>query len=446
MVSTTNNLGKSYNFFSLMKFIFPNILMMLILSIYVNVDGIFVSRYVGTTALSAMNIMFPGCLSLEFAIGIMLGTGGSAIVSIKLGEKRLEEARKNFTLIIILGIVIGIIIAVIGTNFTYEIAKLLGASDLQIIASIDYGKTLFFFAPFLFLQVMFQTFFVSAGVPMLGLLSTAGGGILNIVLDYYFIVILNLGVFGAALGSGIGYLVPSFVGLIYFGIMKRGELYFQKTKYDKKFVCKSLINGSSEMVTNLALGITTFLFNLYFLKYYMEDGVAAITIGMYLEFIFMSVYFGFSMGVSPLISYKYGSRDTDQLKKIFKYSILFTGITSIIMLFICRVFLSDLVIIFAPKGSNVYNLVLQGFPLFFYSFLFVGYNVFASNLFTALSDGKISAIISFSRTLVFLAGAIIILPIFLQGTGLWIAVPIAEILGLIVSITFILIKKSRYQY
>ncbi|MFK4784652.1 MATE family efflux transporter [Fusobacterium sp. MFO224] len=441
-----NNLGKTYNFFSLIKFVFPNILMMLILSIYVNVDGIFVSRYVGTTALSAMNIMFPGCLSLVFSIGIMLGTGGGAIVAKKLGERKVEEARKNFTLIIILGIAIGLIFSLIGTNFTHVIAKLLGASDIQLPFSIAYGRMLFFFTPFLFLQVMFQTFFITAGVPALGLISTLGGGILNIILDYYFIVILKFGVAGAALASGLGYLVPSSIGLIYFGILKRGELHFEKTNFNKSFVFKSLINGSSEMVTNLAYGITTFLFNISFLKYYGEDGVAAITITLYLEFIFMAIYIGYSMGVSPLISYKYGSRDHAQLKKLFKYSIIFTGISSLFIFAVSRTLLPDVVEIFTHEGSNVYNIILKGFPLFSFSFLIIGYNVFASNLFTALSNGKVSALISFSRTLVFLVGTILLLPLILKEKGLWLAIPVAETFGLTVSILFIIIKKGRYKY
>lgn len=441
-----NNLGKTYNFLSLMKFVFPNILMMLILSIYVNVDGIFVSRYVGTTALSSMNIMFPGCLSLVFAIGIMLGTGGGAIVARKLGERKVEEARKNFTLIIILGIGIGMIFSLIGTNFIHPIAKLLGASDIQLPFSIAYGKILFLFAPFLFLQVMFQTFFITAGVPTLGLISTLGGGILNIILDYYFIVILKFGVGGAALASGLGYLVPSSIGLIYFGFLKRGELHFIRTNFDKSFVLKSLVNGSSEMVTNLAYGITTFLFNISFLKYYGEDGVAAITIALYLEFIFMAIYLGYSMGVSPLISYKHGSRDCDQLKKLFKYSIIFTGISSLFIFSFSRIFLPNIVEIFTHEGTNVYNIILKGFPLFSFSFLIIGYNVFASNLFTALSNGKISAIISFSRTLIFLVGTILLLPLILNEKGLWLAIPVAEAFGLTVSIFFILIKKGRYKY
>ncbi|MDP0493517.1 MAG: MATE family efflux transporter [Fusobacterium sp. JB021] len=441
-----NNLGKTYNFLSLMKFVFPNILMMLILSIYVNVDGIFVSRYVGTTALSSMNIMFPGCLSLVFAIGIMLGTGGGAIVARKLGERKVEEARKNFTLIIILGIGIGMIFSLIGTNFIHSIAKLLGGSDIQLPFSIAYGKILFLFAPFLFLQVMFQTFFITAGVPTLGLISTLGGGILNIILDYFFIVILKFGVGGAALASGLGYLVPSSIGLIYFGLLKRGELHFAKTCFDRCFVFKSLVNGSSEMVTNLAYGITTFLFNISFLKYYGEDGVAAITIALYLEFIFMAIYLGYSMGVSPLISYKYGSRDCEQLKKLFKYSIIFTGISSLFIFSFSRIFLPNIVEIFTHEGTNVYNIILKGFPLFSFSFLIIGYNVFASNLFTALSNGKISAIISFSRTLIFLVGTILLLPLILNEKGLWLAIPVAEAFGLTVSIFFILIKKGRYKY
>lgn len=440
-----NSLARKYTFPKLILFALPNIIMMVFLSIYTIVDGIFISRYVGTTALSAVNMVFPS-VSLEMALGIMLASGGSAIIAIKLGEQKEREAKENFSLIVLLELMIGILIAIIGNVFMEQIVRLLGASDAQFAFCMIYGRILFAFAPCFLLHASFQTLFITAGKPALGLTATSMGGIANMVLDYVFMEYFGMGIAGAAIATGIGNLIPSMIGLLYFGFNRKGTLYFVRPKWSGKMIRKALFNGSSEMVTNLAEGISTFLFNYTFMKFYGEDGVASITIVLYFQFVLIAIFFGYSMGVAPIISYKYGSRDTEQLKKIHKNSLIFISGCSVLSYVLSGILIKPVLLVFTNAASNVYAITLEGFWLFALSFLMMGISIYASSLFTALSDGLTSAMISFVRTLLFLVAALLLLPVIMGKMGIWIAVPAAELLGIVVSIVLLIKNRRKYQY
>lgn len=440
-----NSLAKQYTFSSLISFTLPNIVMMIFLSLYTIVDGIFVSRFIGTTALSAVNMIYP-LISIEMAVGIMLSSGGSAIIAKKLGEKKEKEARQILSFLILVTVTIGIVFAVFGNLFIEEIVYALGASEAQFELCRTYGSILLVFSPFFFLQTAFQTFFVTAGKPTLGLAATVSAGIANIVLDYFFIAECNMEIAGAAVATGIGYCIPAVIGLIFFGFFKKNPLRFTKPVFDIKMLFRACTNGSSEMVTNLSNAVTTFLFNYSFMKYYGEDGVASITIVLYFQFVFTAIYFGYSMGIAPIISYKYGADEAAQLKRIFKSSIIFLTIASVSSYILSRVILEPALTIFTKPATNVFAITVDGFPIFAVGFLLMGFNIFASALFTAFSDGKVSAIISFARTFIFLVGAILILPIFFAEKGVWLSVPVAETMGVVVSFVFLIAKKQKYKY
>lgn len=439
-----STLAKQFTLKSLLTFAIPNVIMMTVLSMYIIVDGMFISRLIGTTALSAANMIYPA-ISFEMAIAIMLATGGSAIIARKLGEGKQEEARKNLSLLIFVEILIGAVIALTGNLFVDKIISLLGASPAQFPLCATYARILFAFAPAFFLQTAFQTFLVTAGKPTLGLVVTLLAGIANVVLDYVFMSVFGMGIAGAAIATGIGYCIPAAAGLLYFLTAKNNPLHLVKPEIDWNVLLNSCTNGSSEMVTNLANAATTFLFNFTFLKYYGEDGVASITIILYFQYIFTALYFGYSNGIAPIISYKYGCNDKKQLQCIFKNSMLFLIISAIAANVIIHLNVRQALTIFTTQGSNVYNITLQGFSLYSLGFLIMGFGIFASALFTAFSDGKTSAIISFSRTFIFIIGSILILPHLFDETGLWMAVPVAEVLGIIVAGVFLVNKKS-YGY
>lgn len=440
-----NRLSMPYSFGSLILFAIPNVIMMITLSMYIIVDGVFISHFLGTTALSAANMVYPA-ISFEMAVAIMIATGGSAIIARKLGENKANEASENLSFLILVEVLIGIAIAVIGNLFLSEIITFLGASEIQFKLCATYAQIIFSFAPAFFLQTAFQTFFVTAGKPTLGLAVTLLAGITNVVLDYIFMGPLQMGIAGAAAATGIGYCIPAFAGIFFFFTTKKNNLHFVRPSIDWNVLKHSCGNGSSEMVTNLANAMTTFLFNYMFLYYYGEDGVASITIILYFQYIFTALYFGYSNGIAPIISFKYGAGDKRQLIQIFKNSILFLGAGAVLSNILIHLTVEKIITIFTPLASNVYNITLHGFSLYSLAFWIMGIGIFASALFTAFSDGKVSAVISFSRTFLFIIGAILILPRIFAEPGLWAAVPVAEILGAIIAIAFLIYKKKKYGY
>lgn len=435
---------KKFTFLSLLKFAVPAIIMMLFMSLYTIVDGIFISRFIGTNALSGLNIVYP-FMSFIHAIAIMFAAGGSAIVAIKMGEGKNEDARSAFSLIIYTGIFLGISVAILGSIFINDIIRFLGASSVLEKYSYDYLRIIILFSPFSILQTLFQTFFITAGRPELGLRMTIVSGITNAVLDYVFMKTLGMGMTGAALATVSGYFIISIFGIVYF-LKKRSNLYFIKVKMRWDIIKESCINGSSEMVTDISSGIVTFLFNIVMMKYMGEKGVAAITIILYSQFVFIAIYLGFSMGTAPIISYNYGNKNKNQLKRIFKIcSKLIIG-SSIGVFLLSLIFAKHIVGFFAPEGTEVYDIARKGFSIFAIGYLFAGYNIFSSSLFTALSNGKISAVISFLRTLVFIVVGIFFLPMLFKVNGIWLAVPFAEMLSVLVSLYFIRREKNNYGY
>ena len=423
----------------------PTIVMMVFMSMYTMVDGVFVSNLVGDKALSAINIVYP-YISVVTAVAIMLVTGGSAVIARKMGEGSSREAKENFTLIVITGIIVGVIIGAVGIIFNEPILKLLGSTESLHEYCKGYLIILSFGAPLSVLQMLFQFLFVAAGKPKLGLISTILGGGANILLDYIFIGPMNLGINGAGYGTVIGYAIPALCGLIYFTFCRKGTLYFVRPKFDGKVLINSCLNGSSEMVTNLATAVTTLLFNITTLKYLGEGGVAAVTIVLYAQFLLTSVFIGFSSGIAPVFSYNHGTQNHKELKKIFKISMIFVVIVSAAT-FIASILLSGAVVsVFVRPGNPVYDIAKNGFLLFSISFIFTGLNIFASSMFTAFSNGVVSALISFLRTFLLLSTSIILLPMVMGEPGIWLAVPLAEVLTIIFSVIMIVKFKKRYHY
>lgn len=429
----------------LLRFTLPSIVMMVFNAFYTIVDGGFVSNFVGTGALSAVNIVYP-TQSLTLAIGIMLATGGSAVCAKQMGQGDGLAAKHSFSLLLLCGSAIGLVMAIVGVGFAGPIVRMLGANDAIYQYCYDYMFFLSLFVPFAILQVMFQFFFTTAGRPGLGLGSTLLGGVANIVFDYLLIVPMGMGIKGAAIATGIGFVIPAVIGILYFTFNRSGQLCLIKPTWNLKVLGESCVNGSSEMVSNLATAITTLLFNLVMMQLLGEDGVAAITIIFYAQFLFTAVFFGFTSGVAPLVSFNYGSQNHGHLQKLCRLSLLFVGICSALA-FGGSLLLKGVVIqAFAKPGTAVYALAEEGMTLFAIGFLFMGFNIFVSGFFTALSNGKVSAILSFLRTLVFIVAAILLLPYLLGINGVWLSIPVAELLAAIVSAAYLIKLRPAYNY
>lgn len=429
----------------LLRFTLPGMLMMLFNSFYTMVDGGFVSNYVGTDALSAINIVFP-LINFVLAVGIMLATGGSAVTARQMGEKEPELARQSFSLLTVFTAGLGIVIAVLSIVFADPIVWALGSTDVLYEYCRDYLVFMSLFTPCCMLQILFQFFFTTAGRPNLGLAATLLGGVANMVLDYVLIVPLHMGIRGAAIATGIGQTIPTVIGLVYFFSRRNDLLYYVRPVLRGWVLGRACLNGSSEMVSNLAVAVTTFLFNIIMLSYLGEDGVAAITIVFYAQFFFTAIFFGYTSGVAPLISFHFGAQNHDRLKKLVRLSLLFVAVCSLLAYGLSVVLSQTVVGIFAQRGTAVFSIASDGMELFAIGFLFMGFNIFASGLFTALSNGIVSAVLSFLRTFVFLVAAIELLPKLWGVSGVWLAIPAAELLALAVSLACILRYRKRYQY
>ena len=439
-----NPLSQDFTIKSLLKFAYPTILMMLFMGLYTVIDTIFVARFANTNALSALNIVCP-VINLTVGLGTMLATGGSAVIARKMGAGEQKRAAQDFTLIISAGVLSGLLITVLGTVLIDRIIRGLGASDILFPYCKEYLFTLLLFTPASILQMLFQNLIVTAGRPGIGMALGVSAGIANILLDYIFMVPFQMGVKGAAFGTGIGYIIPAAIGLWFFSAAK-SNLRFRKPAIDFSVLAESCTNGFSEMVSQAAAAVTTFLFNRVMMELLGENGVAAITIIIYTQFLLSAVFIGFSMGVAPVISYNYGKQDEKQLRNVFSICMRFIVVVSVSVFAAAFLFGSPLVGIFAEKGTSVYEIARNGFLIFPFSFLFCGLNIFTSAIFTALSNGKLSAILSFLRTFGLITVLLLILPALLGVTGVWLAVPAAELITMIVAIVFLNQNREKYHY
>lgn len=433
-----NPLAQEFGMAGLLRFAFPTTVMMVFMGLYTMVDTVFVSRLVNTDALAAMNIVCPA-VNLMVGLGTMLAAGGNAVLSRTMGQGKEEEARRSFTLLIVSGCMLGFLLAGIGLFRLELLVRALGAGGRLEGYCTDYLGILFCFFPAGILQTMFSNLFVTAGRPGLGSMLSVGAGILNLVLDYVFMEVCNMGIGGAALGTGCGYLLPAAAGLVFF-TKSRGVLRFSRPEWDFRILAESCLNGSSELVSQVAAAMTTFLFNRVMLKLAGEDAVAAITMMMYAQFLFHTGYIGFSMGAAPVIGYAFGSGEKEKLKKLVRTCLRVVAVSSVAIfafVFFGGKWMVECFVGSAPgvsAGISVYELARKGFPIFGVSFLFCGINIFTSAMFTALSDGKTSAMLSFLRTFVFLTMFILLFSRLWGVTGVWLAVPAAEGAAFVLSV------------
>ncbi len=440
-----NALNRTVTTRSLIKFALPTILTMLFMSAYSMTDGIFVARLINTAALSAVNIVMP-IIMLSLAVGTMLAAGGSAIVAKKMGEGKDQEARENFSLLIVAAVISSVILSALGFIFISPLVRLLGANDAVYDYCIQYAKTTLLFLPTSMFAMFFQIFFITAGKAALGTITTIIGGIVTVALDYICIALLDMGIAGAAVSTGVGYAIPGLLGLCYFIFNRKGSLYLLKPKLDRAVLFLSCTNGASEMVTVLSQSVITVLFNNVLMRMAGENGVAAITIILYAQGLLNSAFMGYATGIAPIISYNYGKQDYENQRKTYSISKRVIFLSSSIAFVAGLVFASPLVSVFTSTDSPVYAMAVHGFRIFSFCFLFMGMSIYGSAMFTALSNGKVSAIISFMRSLVFVIATVLLLPLAFGLNGVWLAIPVAEALGVIVTIHYVQKLKGTYRY
>ncbi len=441
----SSDLALNTSFSNVLKFTFPSIMTMLVMALYMTIDGIFVSRFVNTDALSAINIVYP-LLNLVFSIAIMFSAGSSAIISKLLGEQKNIIARKSFSLIILIALSLVLLLCALLLIIFPSVIHFLGGSGKLYQYCYDYALTLTYFMPMALLQVLFQQFFIVAAKPKIGLFLTILAGFTNIFLDYLFIVEWQLGIKGAAYATGISFSIPAVIGLFYFSFRFSNTLYFVRPKFNFVVLYRSIVNGSSEMVSSLSFALTTYLYNITMLKFAGSDGVAAITVILYMQFVLSSLFMGYSNGVSPLFGFNYGAKKIDKVQSLFKTSLLFIFAMSFSTAILASFFSEELVNIFAKENQYVVQLGIQGMNILAFSYVLIGINIFSSALFTSLSNGKISAITSFVRTFIILSASIVILPKFFGILGVWFAIPFSELLAFLMNCFFITRYRKIYSY
>ncbi len=439
-----NAYQKPVNLKNIMKFALPTIAMSLFMSFYTMVDGLFVSNLIGTDALSAINLTAP-VIALVTAISTMLATGGSAVIMKKMGEKKEQEAREDFTSLILVNVLTGLVMWAAG----YVCMDWMFAGMKLSAEVLDYCKEylsgyLLFTVPILLMN-NFSLYLIACGKSSLSFICSIGGGLTNIVLDYVFIGILGMGTKGAAIATGLGYSVTAAAGLVVFA-KKSSLLHFVKPVWRLDVLKKAAANGSSEMAASLVTGITTMMFNWTILQYAGEDGIAAITIVMYVLMFTSSLFSGYSYGVAPMISFYYGEQNHTKLKNLIDTSLKVTAGISLASFIVSIGVTKPLVSVFTSPDNPVYDLAVSGNRLCSIALLFIGFNIFSSSMFTALNNGAVSALLAFTRSFVFMVICLLVLPLLLGVAGIWLANPLAELMAAVLGLTMFIKYKNRYGY
>ena len=429
----------------LLRFALPSIVMMIFTSFYGVIDGIFVSNFTGSTAFASLNLVWPYIMILG-GVGFILGVGGTALVSYQMGTGDRKLANRTFSLIVYSGIAVGLLLTLFGELTMAPVCRLMGASEAMLPHCIAYGRIMLLgIIPFT-LQNMFQSFLVAAEKPRLGLWVTVAAGITNIVLDYLFMGPFHWGVVGAAWATMLSECVGGLIPLLYFCFPNSSLYRLGKTRWNGAALRQTCWNGLSEFVTNISMSVVNMLYNLQLMKYIGEDGVAAYGVIQYVAFFFVAIYIGYSMGTAPIVSYHYGAENYDELKNLFRKGLGFITVAALTMITLSQTLANVVAGIFVGYDAELTALTAHAFRIYSLAFLMSGFNIYGSDFFTALNNGKISAAISFIRTVILEMSAVMLLPLAFGMDGIWIALPIAEALALIVTAQFLIRKRHVYHY
>ncbi len=440
-------LSEHFNFKKLLRFTLPSIVMTVFTSVYTIVDGVFVSNVVGDNAFAGLNLIMPFIIILG-AVGLMFGSGGSALISKTLGEGDEDRAKRYLSFFVIAIIVFGVVFALVGLAVMRPVAELLGknASRETVENSILYGRICMCSLPFLMLQYSFQSFMITAEKPTLGFLITVTAGVVNGILDAVFIAAFKWGLAGAATATCIGQVVGGILPIVYFARKNSSLLKFKRPRFELRALLRTCANGSSELLTNISSSIIGMLYNMQLLRFAGDGGVIAYGVIMYVNMIFMGIFFGFSMGVAPVLGYHYGAENREELKSLRKKCLIIMIVFGIVLTGLAEALSRPLTAIFVRDNREVFDLTLDGMLLYSIAYLLMGFSVFGSAFFTALNNGLVSAGISFLRALVFQLGAVLILPIFWKITGVWLAVVFAEVLSTVVTFVSLAAMQKKYGY
>ena len=438
-------LSDHFSYSKLLRFTLPSICMMVFTSIYGVVDGLFVSNFAGKTSFAAVNLVMPFIMILG-GMGFMIGTGGTALVSKLMGEGKKDEANSTFSMMVLFTLLLGIVLSAVGFLTMRPVSYFLGATDAMIDDCVLYGRIVTGFTFAFMLQNVFQSFFIAAEKPRLGLIVTVAAGVTNMVLDALFIAVFNWGVAGAAIATGLSQCVGGVLPLIYFLRPNDSLLRMRPTSLRLRPILQACGNGSSELMSNISSSLVGMLYNFQLMHLIGEDGVSAYGVLMYVQFIFVAIFIGYSIGCAPVVSFHFGAQNHSELKSLLRKSTLLMASGGVLLTIAARLLAAPLARLFVGYDAGLFELTSHAFRLFSWSFLLAGFNIFTSGFFTALNNGAISAAISFLRTLVFQTASVLILPLLLDVDGIWWAITVAEIFAFLISLMFLYLKRNKYHY
>lgn len=440
-------LSDHFSYGRLLRFTAPSIAMMIFTSVYGVVDGFFVSNYAGKTPFAAVNLIMPFLMVIA-TVGFMFGTGGSALVAKSFGEGEPERANRNFSLFVYVSFALGVVLAVLGIVFIRPISIRLGAEGALLDNCVVYARIILAALPFYVLQLLFQSFFVTAEKPQLGLAVTVSAGLTNMVLDAVLVISLpqQYKLAGAALATALSQVVGGTVPLFYFARKNSSILRLGRTSFDGRAILKACTNGSSEFMSNVSMNIVGMLYNTQLLKFAGENGVAAYGVMMYVSMIFSAAFIGYSIGTAPVVSYHDGARNFPELKSLLRKSLVVIGLFGVCMVASAELLSSRLARMFVGYDAALMELTVSSFQIFALSFIFMGFAIYGSSFFTALNDGLTSAAISFLRTLVFQVAAVLLLPTIWDIDGIWMSIVVAEFMAVVLTAAFLATKRRKYHY
>lgn len=438
-------LSDHFDYPKLLRFTLPSIVMMVFTSVYGVVDGLFVSNFVGEASFAAVNLIFPFVM-LFGGVGFMLGTGGSALVSKTLGEQKPEQANRYFSMIVLTTLLVGAAISVIGFAVMEQVSLWLGADSEMLDDCILYGRITMVFNTAFMLQNTFQGFLVTAEKPKLGLYVTVAAGITNMALDALFIGLFRWGVAGAAVATGLSQCVGGVIPLFYFLRPNTSLLQLTGTRLEGRPILQAVVNGSSEMVSSVTSSVVGMLYNFQLLQYAGRSGVSVYGVLMYVQFIFAAIFIGYSIGSAPVVGYHYGAANHGELKNLLRKSVTLMAGLGCGMVVLAQVLAVPLGKLFVGYDQDLFEMAVHALRISSTAFLVAGFNIFASSFFTALSNGGVSAAISFLRTFVFKLSAVLLLPLLLKLDGIWVSEVAAELCAFAVSVVFLVTLRKRYHY
>lgn len=440
-------LSDHFTYGRLIRFTIPSITMMIFTSVYGVVDGFFVSNFAGKTPFAAVNLIMP-FLMIIATVGFMFGTGGSALVAKSFGEGEPERANRSFSLFVYVSFALGVLLAVLGIVFIRPISVLLGAEGELLENCVTYACIILAALPFYVLQLLFQSFFVTAEKPQLGLAVTVSAGLTNMVLDAVLVILLPQPhkLAGAAAATALSQVVGGTMPLFYFARKNSSILRLGRTAFDGRAILKACTNGSSEFMSNVSMNIVGMLYNTQLLKFAGENGVAAYGVMMYVSMIFSAAFIGYSIGTAPVVGYHDGAKNYAELRSLLRKSLVMIGVFGVCMVASAELLSSRLARIFVGYDAALMELTVSGFQIFALSFVFMGFAIYGSSFFTALNDGLTSAVISFLRTLVFQVAAVLLLPAIWDIDGIWMSIVVAEFMAVVLTAAFLATKRRKYHY